>query len=153
MGVVETPIEDAALVELIVEGLRTAGFRPTRASQGVRLEGVGVGLGDHSVDLDISTVDIDGIRIVKLSSLLRSEPGTFDRASIACTRGNGACAVPKFDVVEVSSPDGRPTFKVRASLVLFADHLSAEELSRMTWLYLKETDAIDNELAEMLSNQ
>lgn len=113
-----------------------------------------MGFGDHSIDLDVAPLEIDGIRVVRLSSILRSQPSSFERASLASTRGNGACSVPKFDVVEATIPDhAAPAFRVRASLVLFADHLSVDELSRMTWLFLKEADAIDNELADILSGE
>jgi hypothetical protein len=41
---------------------------------------------------------------------------------------------------------------VRAGLVLYADHLSKEELKAMLYLFIKEVDAIDNVLEEMLQS-
>ena len=35
---------------------------------------------------------------------------------------------------------------VQASFVLFADHLSNEELASMLYLFIKEVDAIDDEI-------
>ena len=147
------PVSDEALVAFISDALTLAGFDLIREGSTVRVDGAGVGLGDHSVDLEVTCVAIDGIRIVRLSSLMRSSPGTFDTASLAAVRGNGACVVPKFDVVEMPEQSEDPTrvFRVRASLTLFADYLSAEEFSTMTFLYLKEVDAIDNELASIIS--
>ena len=144
-------VPDEQMTAFVHATLTDAGFVAELREHAVRIEGAGVGLGDHSVDLDVQTVLIEGVRIVLLSSVLRTEPGTFDAAALACTRGNGACAIAKFDVVEVPQDLHRSLFRLRASLSLFADHLSAEEFSRMTWLFVKETDGIDNELAEIMA--
>ena len=146
-------LDDEPTLDFVATALTHAGYSPTRHGHVLTLPNAGVGLHDNSIDLDVAVIQIEGIRVVHLSSLLRSVPGTFDAACLAAARGNGACMVAKFDVHEV---DGLPTgaaarFRIRASLSLFADHLSAEEFTKMTWLFLKETDSIDNELAEILA--
>lgn len=150
----EIPLNDPELVDLIERALSDAGFGVTEHhSRGIRIEGAGVGFDDHTVDVDIEPFDIDGVRVVKLSSLLRSDPGPYDRALLACARGNGACSVPKFNVIEELDRDEPSRFRIRASLTLYADHLNEDELTRMTWLFLKQTDGIDNELATILTQE
>jgi len=151
MGVTVSPIDDAAAQAFIFESLQRAGYAPRFDGTVIRVDGAGVGLGDHSVDLKVDVVSIDDTRVVRLFSELRSE-ATFEVASLAATRGNGACTVTKFDVIELPMKDHEHRFTVRASLVLYADHLSEEEFTRMSWLYLRETDAIDNELEAVLES-
>lgn len=146
-------LDDVPTLEFVARALTHAGYAPTRHGHGLTLPNAGVGLHDNSIDLDVTVILIEGVRVVRLSSLLRSAPGTFDAACLASARGNGACMVAKFDVHELDNPPPGVTarFRVRASLSLFADHLSAEEFTKMTWLFLKETDAIDNELGDLLA--
>ena len=151
MGVTITPINDENTQAFILESLQRAGYAPRVDGSVIHVEGAGVGLGDHSVDLRIDVVTIEDTRVVRLSSELPTR-ATFELAALAATRGNGACTVTKFDVIEALADESEPRFTVRASLVLYADHLSAQEFTRMTWLYLRETDAIDNELEGMLTN-
>ena len=149
MGVTITPIDDASTRAFILESLQRAGYAPRVDGSMIRVEGAGVGLGDHSVDLRIDVVDIEDTRVVRLSSELPTR-ATFEVAALAATRGNGACTVTKFDVIEALADERERRFTVRASLVLYADQLSEEEFTRMTWLYLREVDAIDNELEAVL---
>lgn len=151
MGVTITPIDDANTRAFILESLQRAGYAPRVDGSVIHVEGAGVGLGDHSVDLKIDVVNIEDTRVVRLSSELPAR-ATFEAAALAATRGNGACTVTKFDVTETSTDNLASRFTVRASLVLYADHLSEEEFTRMTWLYLRETDAIDNELVDVLES-
>ena len=144
-------VSDEQMTAFVHQTLTDAGFVAEMREHVVRIEGAGVGLGDHSVDVDVQTVLIEGVRIVLLSSLLRTQPGTFEAASLACARGNGACAISKFSIVELPAGEGHSLFRLRASLALFAGHLSAEEFARMTWLFVRETDGIDNELADIMA--
>jgi hypothetical protein len=147
---------DDAVTAFVLDVLRSSGFSPQAHDGHIRIDGAGVGLGDHSVNLAISLLVVDGARILHFESILRAHPGTFDAAVLAAARGNGSCVVPKFEVVEDSAststnPEAR--FLVKATLNVYADHLSAEELRVMLHLYLKEVDAIDNELADILSER
>ena len=146
-------IEDDDVIAFVVDVLKSAGFDPVIDGDRVRLHGAGVGLGDHSVDLDIRVLSVDEVRIVHFESLIRSHLGTFDAAVLAAARGNGSCVVPKFEVVEDSTADSVARFCVKATLNLYADHVSAEEFRVMLHLFVKEVDAIDNELADILSEQ
>lgn len=152
MGVSITPIDDQATLTFVLHALQKAGYAPRSSSKAIHVAGAGVGLGDHSVDLTVDVVKIEDTKVVRLSSVLGVAAATFESASLAATRGNGACTVAKFDVVEITNLIAGNGFLVRASLILYADHLSEEEFTRMTWLYLKETDAIDNELVSMLES-
>lgn len=153
MGVQIEACDDPEVTDFVFRTLTDRGFVAKLQGQIVHIDGAGVGLGDHSVDLRISTISLDGVRVVRLSSILRTVPAGFDAAVLACARGNGACELPKFEAVEEtagSSGSGESLFRIHASVHLYADHLSADEFHRMTWLFLKETDAIDNELADIM---
>jgi hypothetical protein len=146
-------LQDEPALAFVFQALQSAGYRPELAGSTITVRGAGVGLDDNSIDLDVAVVVIEDVRIVELSCLLRSVPGTFEAACLAAVRGGGACAVAKFSVEELEgiATSVPARFRIRASLPLFADHLSQEEFTKMTWLFLKETDAIDNELAEILA--
>ena len=107
--------------------------------------------GDRSVGLEIDLLEMDSFRILQFRSLLRTQPADFDTASLACTRGNSASTIPKFDAIERTADATNPRrFGIQASFHLFADSLPREELRVMLMLYLKELDDIDNELAEIV---
>jgi hypothetical protein len=146
-------LNDEPTLAFVIELFTAAGYSPLRQGHAVTVYGTGAGLHDNSVDLDVAVIDLEGIRIVQLNCLLRSVPGTFEAACLAAARGNGVSTVAKFDVHELTDVSAAESarFRVRASLPLFADHLSQEEFTKMTWLFLKETDAIDNELADILA--
>lgn len=146
-------VEDDDVIAFAVEVLQTAGFAPAVDGNHLRLLGAGVGSGDHSVDLAIQVLSVDEVRIVHFESIVRSHPGTFDAAVLAAARGNGSCVVPKFEVVEDPGLDAVARFRVKATLNLYADHVSAEEFRVMLHLFVKEVDAIDNELADILSER
>ena len=146
-------VEDDDVVAFVIEVLLSAGFAPEVDRDRVRLQGAGVGMGDHSVDLAIRVLSVDEVRIVHFESLIRSHLGTFDAAVLAAARGNGSCVVPKFEVIEDSTVDSVARFCVKATLNLYADHVSAEEFRVMLHLFVKEVDAIDNELADILSER
>ena len=128
-----------------------AGFDPYTRGDVIVISGVGHRGGDRSVDLEIDLLEMDSLRILQFRSLLRTEPSDFDTASLACTRGNSATTIPKFDAIERTADATNPhRFGIQASFHLFADSLPREELRVMLMLYLKELDDIDNELAEIV---
>ena len=128
-----------------------AGFDPYTRGDVIVISGVGHQGGDRSVDLEIDLLEMDSLRILQFRSLLRTEPSDFDTASLACTRGNSATTIPKFDAIELFPDATNPhRFGIQASFHLFADSLPREELRVMLMLYLKELDDIDNELAEIV---
>lgn len=154
MGVEIRSIKDPTLEKEVINTLLEAGFNPIVQGQVITLTGVGHHSGDQSVNMGIDLLEVDGFRILRFSSLLTTPPANFDAACLACVRGNGASTIPKFDVLELI-PDETNThrFGLSASLHLFADHLSHEELRVMLVLFLKEIDQIDNELAEMMARK
>ena len=128
-----------------------AGFDPYTRGDVIVVSGVGHQRGDRSVDLDIDLLEMDSLRILQFRSLLRTEPSDFDTASLACTRGNSASTIPKFDAIELFPDATNPhRFGIQASFHLFADYRSRKEIRVMLMLYLKEHDDIDNELAEIV---
>ena len=151
MGVEIRNITDPAVEAEIFDTLTEAGFEPSMRGDVIVLSGVGHQGGDRSVDLEIDLLEMDSVRILQFRSLLRTQPSDFDTASLACTRGNSASTIPKFDAIELFPDATNPhRFGIQASFHLFADSLPREELRVMLMLYLKELDDIDNELAEIV---
>ena len=150
MGVEIRNITDPAVEAEIFDTLTEAGFDPSLRGDVIVLSGVGHQGGDRSVDLEIDLLEMDSLRVLQFRSLLRTQPSHFDTASLACTRGNSASTIPKFDAIERTADAANPhRFGIQASFHLFADYRSREELRVMLILYLKEIDDIDNELAEI----
>ena len=145
--------DDEGTTEFVVGLLRSSGFAPNVHGGHVLIEGAGAGLGDHSVDLIVQVLLVDDVKIVRFESLLRSDPGTFDAVVLAAARGNGACVVSKFEAVEDPLVSSTACFRIKATLSLYADYISQEEFRVMLHLFLKEVDAIDNELSDIVSGR
>jgi hypothetical protein len=145
-------IADATFEESLMQVLQEAGFNPRRDGGTVRLSGVGVTHQDQSVNLEMRLLEMDGHRVLALQAPIGAEPATFELASLACVRGSGACQLAKIDLIEIPEPT-KPanSFRIVARFHLFADHLSAEELRVMLYLFLKEVDEIDNELVAIMA--
>jgi len=134
--------------------LREAGYHPVTTDSTIRLQGVGVAHDDQSVDLDIRLLELDGHRILAFRAPIRSSRASFDTACLAAVRGNGATHIAKIDVVEnheEQHTDQR--FAIIATFHLYADHLSPEELRVMLYLFLKEVDELDNQLAAIMARR
>lgn len=142
-------ISDPAFETEIFENLQEFGYTPERNDDLIRLTGVGVGSGDGSVNLSLNLIEIEGHRILELSTQLKSPGVTFDKAVIVSVQGNLSCLTAKFTPFENL---GQGTHGVRAGMTIYADHLSKQELNAMLYLFIKEVDAIDNVLEDMLQN-
>jgi hypothetical protein len=77
------------------------------------------------------------------------ESTNFSNAALAALQGNNDTHVVKFKTRELVE-QGEPKHQVVALTYLYADHLSEEELSTMTWLFVREVDRVDNELREII---
>lgn len=142
-------IEDPSTVSWLGDILREAGYSVVASSSGVHLAGVGSQHGDRSVDLDVEVLVLDDVRVLRFRSRLRSKGGVFEAAALAATRGNRATIVPRFEVDEILV-EGTSVFHVSATLFLYADHVSDEELITMMGIFLHEVDSIDNELVSII---
>ena len=143
MPIERVDITDAEFEETIFAGLIAHGFDPSRHDDIIRLSGVGVGEGNSSVDIELNLVHLDGHRILEIAAPLRMSPVSFDTANVMSAQGNISCHLAKFRPIEKV---GLGMHTVQASFVLFADHLSNEELASMLYLFIKEVDAIDDEI-------
>jgi len=146
MNLLRVDVKDSTLEKWVFSVLQDSGFKPTRVDDVIKLEGVGVGSGDSSVDLALNLVELEGLRVIEITSVLRSETMNFDRAVLVSTRGNMACLTAKFTPVELSDRSGHI---VQASMILYADYLNEKELRAMIYLFIKEVDVIDNELVQL----
>jgi len=149
MAIDRNDISDPAFELEIFQYLQNFGFTPERRGDLVHLSGVGVGSGDNSVDIALNLVEMDGHRILEVSSILRAPGVSFEKAMTISAQGNLSCVTAKFTPVENLV---KGTHSVRAGQVLYADHLSGVELKAMLYLFIKEVDAVDNVLVDMLIN-
>ena len=140
---ISDPAFEAEIFNLLVE----FGFSPVRKGDVIHLSGVGVGSGDSSTNININLVEIDGHRILEINSFLTAPGVSFEKATITSAQGNLSCLIAKFVPVEQIE---KGTHLVRAGFVLYADHLSGQELKSILYLFIKEVDAIDNYLVDML---
>jgi len=140
---ISDPVFEAEIFNFLVE----FGFSPERRGDVIHLSGVGVGSGDSSINININLVEMDGHRILEINSFLTAPGVSFEKATIISAQGNLSCLIAKFVPVEQIE---KGTHVVRAGFVLYADHLSGEELKSILYLFIKEVDAIDNYLVDML---
>jgi hypothetical protein len=149
MAIDRNDISDPAFELEIFQYLQDFGFTPQRRGDLVHLSGVGVGSGDDSVEIALNLVEMDGHRILEISSVLRAPGVSFEKAMTVSAQGNLSCMTAKFTPVENVE---QGTHRVRAGQVLYADNLSGVELKAMLYLFIKEVDAVDNVLIDMLIN-
>jgi hypothetical protein len=142
-------ITDPAFEVEIFNFLVEFGFSPERNGDVIHLSGVGVGSGDNSANININLVEMDGHRILEITSPLKAPGVSFEKATLIAAQGNLSCLIAKFVPVEQIE---KGTHLVRAAFVLYADHLSGQELKSILYLFIKEVDAIDNYLIDMLSH-
>lgn len=148
------PIERIDIVDEVFESqiltmLQRAGFAPSRDRDVIHLNGVGIGKGNSSVDIEINLVSMDGHRILEIIAPLRMPPISFELATLMCSQGNISCLIAKFKPVELLAES---THVVHAIMTLYADHLSESEFSRMLYLFIKEIDRVDDELIAMIKS-
>ena len=137
------PVFEVEIFNFLVE----FGFSPERNGDVIHLSGVGVGSGDNSANININLVEMDGHRILEVTSQLKAPGVSFEKATLIAAQGNLSCLIAKFVPVEQVE---KGTHLVRAGFVLYADHLSGQELKSILYLFIKEVDAIDNYLIDML---
>lgn len=147
MVIERNDITDPAFEAEIFNHLVEFGFSPERNGDVIHLSGVGVGSGDSSADISINLVEMDGHRILEITATLKAPGVSFEKATIIAAQGNLSCLIAKFVPVEQIE---NGTHLVRAGFVLYADHLSGQELKSILYLFIKEVDAIDNYLVDLL---
>ena len=150
MTLAVSKIQDQAVLDKVFNYLKDSGFKPTVAEDRLHLEGVG--FADRSVDLCIEILEIDGHRVLEFSADISESDASFERVSLAVVRGNSRSHIARFLPVETSS-DHDHRFRVMATCHVYADHFSRDEISSMTYLFVKEVDEIDNELRSILKGQ
>ena len=149
MAIERNDITDPAFEVEIFDHLVEFGFSPERNGDVIHLSGVGVGSGDNSANIKINLVEMDGHRILEITSQLKAPGVSFEKATLIAAQGNLSCLIAKFVPVEQVE---KGTHFVRAGFALYADHLSGQELKSILYLFIKEVDAIDNNLIDMLIN-
>lgn len=149
MAIQRNDITDPAFEAEVFNYLVEFGFSPDRTGDVIHLSGVGVGSGDSSTDISINLVEMDGHRILEITCFLKAPGVSFDKAVLISAQGNLSCLIAKFVPVEQIE---KGSHLVRAGFALYADHLSGPELKSILYLFIKEVDAIDNNLVDMLTH-
>ena len=134
MAIERNDITDPAFEVEIFNFLVEFGFSPERSGDVINLSGVGVGSGDNSANININLVEMDGHRILEITSLLKASGVSFEKATLIAAQGNLSCLIAKFVPVEQIE---KGTHLVRAGFVLYADHLSGQELKSILYLFIK----------------
>jgi len=147
MAIERNDIADPAFEAEIFDFLVSFGFSPRKRGDVIQLSGVGVGSGDSSPDILINLVEMDGHRILEITSFLKAPGVSFEKATLIAAQGNLSCLTAKFVPVEQIE---KGVHLVRAGMILYADFLSGPELKSMLYLFVKEVDAIDNLLVDMM---
>ena len=147
MAIERNDISDPKFEAEIFDFLVSFGFAPSKKGDVIQLTGVGVGSGDSSPDILINLVEMDGHRILEITSYLKAPGVSFDKATLIAAQGNLSCLTAKFVPVEQIE---KGIHLVRAGMILYADFLSGPELKSMLYLFVKEVDAIDNLLVDMM---
>lgn len=147
MAIARKDISDSVFESQIFDLLVDFGFSPKKRGDVIELSGMGVGSGDASPDILIDLVEMDGHQILEISSYLKAPGVSFEKATLIAAQGNLSCLIAKFVPVEQIE---KGIHLVRAGLVLYADYLSGPELKSMLYLFVKEVDAIDNILVDMM---
>jgi len=75
-------ITDPAFEVEIFNFLVEFGFSPERNGDVIHLSGVGVGSGDNSANININLVEMDGHRILEITSLLKAPGVSFEKATL-----------------------------------------------------------------------
>lgn len=150
MTLAVSKIQDQAVLDKVFNYLKDSGFKPTVTDDSLHLEGVG--FADRSVDLGIEILEIDGHKVLEFSADISESDASFERVSLAVVRGNSRSHIARFLPVETSS-DHDHRFRVKATCHVYADYFSRDEISSMTYLFVKEVDEIDNELRSILNGQ
>jgi hypothetical protein len=141
-------LQDPVFEQWVCDSLNRAGFNASLSGHLIHLEGVGVGSGDSSVDLQLDLLAMNEHRVLELSAVV-GQTLNFSDAALAVLQGNNDTHVVKFKSREVLKGENSE-HEVVALTYLFADHLSENELSTMTWLFVREVDRVDNELREIM---
>ena len=150
MTLAVTKIHDQVVMDKVSDYLLESGFRPEL--QGNQLALSGVGFADKSVNLEIQILELDGHRVLEFSADISESDSSFERVSLAVVRGNAQCHIARFLPKETPA-DHDHRFRVIATCHVYADYFSREEISSMTYLFVKEVDEVDNELRSILSGQ
>ena len=149
MTIERNDISDHAFEAEIYGHLINFGFSPKKKGDVIQLSGVGVGSGDSSPDIVMNLVEMDGHRILEITSFLKAPGVSFEKATLIAAQGNLSCLTAKFVPIE-QIEEG--VHLVRAGMILYADFLSGPELKCMLYLFVKEVDAVDNLLIDMMIN-
>ncbi len=149
MGITRKNIVDTAFEDHVLEAITQAGFKVEKVGDRVKIWDSGSHSGNKSIDAVLDLVEIEGVRILEVKVLIRGEATSFEAANMAAAQGNLNSLIAKFVPIEEESRDGH---RIEASLSLYADHLSNEELITMLTIFIAEIDDIDEEIISIAHN-
>jgi hypothetical protein len=138
------------LLERVRNLISTSGFDLETHPDGLLLKQVG--FSNKSVSMSIKVIEVFGERLIEFESNILSEPTTFERSMLAIFHGNSKCRIAGFTATETNG-DSKDRFQVTARAHLYADHFSTQELIAMLAIFLREVDAIDDELRKIVEEK
>jgi hypothetical protein len=138
------------LLERVRNLISTSGFDLETHPDGLLLKQVG--FSNKSVSMSIKVIEVFDERLIEFESNILSEPTTFERSMLAIFHGNSKCRIAGFTAAETIS-ESEHRFQVIARAHLYADHFSTQELMAMLSIYLREVDAIDDDLRKIVEEK
>lgn len=138
---------NAELLDRVKNLISSSGFELESHPKGLVLKQVG--FSNKSVSMSIQVIEVFGERLIEFESQILSEPTTFERSMLASFHGNSKCRVAGFSATEVTGESSNK-FQVTARAHLYAEYFSPQELSAMLGIYLREVDAIDDDLRKIV---
>lgn len=138
---------NSQLLERVRGLISSSGFDLESNSNGLVLKQVG--FTNKSVSMSIKAIEVFGERLIEFESNILLEPTTFERAMLAIFHGNSKCRIAGFTAVE-SQGEAKNRFHVAARAHLYAEYFSTQELTAMLGIFLREVDAIDDDLREIV---
>jgi hypothetical protein len=136
------------LLERVQALISSSGFELESLPEGLQLKQVG--FSNKSVSMTIQVIEVFDERLIEFESYILSKPTSFERSMLAIFHGNSKCRVAGFTAKEISG-ESNERFQVVARAHLYADYFSTEELTAMLGIYLREVDAIDDELRKIVA--
>lgn len=138
---------NADLLDRVKNLILSSGFDLDSHSNGLVLKQVG--FSNRSVSMRIHVIEVFGERLIEFESQILAEPTTFELSMLAIFHGNSKCRVAGFSATEITGEFSN-RFQVTARSHLYAEYFSAQELSAMLGIYLREVDAIDDDLRKIV---
>jgi len=142
---------NSELLERVKGLISSSGFELDSDTSGGNLVLKQVGFANRSVSMTIKIIEVFAERLIEFESNILSAPTTFEHSMLAIFHGNSKCRIAGFTATE-SQGEAKNRFQVVARSHLYAEYFSTEELIAMLGIFLREVDAIDDDLRKIVAD-